>query len=608
MHEVEINKGYELYQIITDFKDPLEIFREAFQNAIDEGANKVFCKIKLNKNLTGEELIIEIWDNGKGLPKDNIHNFFDLAFSTKIDKDLNPQKGKLGYKGHGAKIYFNSRKIEICSKSNNKYFAVELDNPILQIQQNNTFEYSDIKSPNELNMGLPDNWQHGFMIRITGHYHFRGENSKIKLNHIAIRDYVKWFTVFGTILFNNQNGKNLPKLYLCGLDIETFKSAYSSFQEIDPMPKFEEIDSVLYEEIELGHYFPEQRYKETEMRQYSKRIANNKAYYDYYSRMIFDDKVSCQNNMVFYLKMNAEGYETKRRYNILLPKRYKSQADIEYSDTERYGIWACKGGIPVEKIDDWIIGGKGGYTFLHAFIDCDDFNLTANRSSIANTDIEKLDIIKQKLNEIFNSSKVKDLINERVEFEKFESQLQSIEEDTSQLKKRYSAVSKRKTISLSYKDEIFELQEPTKNKSGYSESETLMLLVQIITLFPDLFPFKILDYNTNKGIDFVVEEKSNPKYIELKGSFHNKINHAFRNIYKFICYDLEVKDGDKISDIENFEAFIKTNKTDSFVSSNNNFKKNYCSYKLDPSSASITSMEIIVLKEILTKILNATFM
>jgi hypothetical protein len=319
MHEVEINKGYELYQIITDFKDPLEIFREAFQNAIDEDATKVFCKIQLNRTIIGEELIIEIWDNGKGLPKNNIHNFFDLAFSTKIDKDLNPQKGKLGYKGHGAKIYFNSKKVEICSKYNNEYFAIELDNPILQIQKNNTFEYSDEKDPCDLNIGLPNDWKHGFMIRITGHYHFRGENSKIKLNHIVIRDYVKWFTVFGAVLFNNQNNRDCPKLYLRGLDIETFKLTYSSFAEIDPMPEFEEIDSILYEEIELGHYFPEQRYKETEMRQYSKKLNNNKAYYDYYSRMIFEDRVSCQNNMVFYLKINAEGYETKRRYNVLLP-------------------------------------------------------------------------------------------------------------------------------------------------------------------------------------------------------------------------------------------------------------------------------------------------
>ena len=32
MRKVRVNEGYELYQIITDFGDPLEIFREGIQN------------------------------------------------------------------------------------------------------------------------------------------------------------------------------------------------------------------------------------------------------------------------------------------------------------------------------------------------------------------------------------------------------------------------------------------------------------------------------------------------------------------------------------------------------------------------------------------------
>lgn len=58
MNEVQINKGYELYQIITDFGEPLEIFREAFQNAIDEDANEVFCRVYEKQRMSGSELII----------------------------------------------------------------------------------------------------------------------------------------------------------------------------------------------------------------------------------------------------------------------------------------------------------------------------------------------------------------------------------------------------------------------------------------------------------------------------------------------------------------------------------------------------------------------
>lgn len=115
-NEVQINKGYELYQIITDFGEPLEIFREAFQNAIDENAQKVFCHVYEKQRMSGSELIIDIWNDGNSLKQEQVANFFGLAKSTKVDENNMPIKGKLGYKGHGAKIFFNARKVQICSK------------------------------------------------------------------------------------------------------------------------------------------------------------------------------------------------------------------------------------------------------------------------------------------------------------------------------------------------------------------------------------------------------------------------------------------------------------------------------------------------------------
>ena len=84
-NEVQINKGYELYQIITDFGEPLEIFREAFQNAIDENAQKVFCHVYEKHRMSGSELIIDIWNDGNSLKQEQVVNFFGLAKSTKVD-------------------------------------------------------------------------------------------------------------------------------------------------------------------------------------------------------------------------------------------------------------------------------------------------------------------------------------------------------------------------------------------------------------------------------------------------------------------------------------------------------------------------------------------
>ena len=287
----------------------------------------------------------------------------------------------------------------------------------------------------------------------------------------------------------------------------------------------------------------------------------------------------------------------------MLTSRGKARTAISHTDSQRYGIWACKGGIPIEKIDHWIEGGKGQYSYIQAFIDCDDFSLTANRGSIHNTEIEKLDIIRMKLNEIFNSKSVDNLLNERSEIEKFENLITSIEEDGKNLERRFTDVNKCGKIILP--DGII-LKEPSRRKSGYSESETMVLLVQLTTIYPLIFTFKLLDYNTTDGIDFVAESNKNPKYIELKGTMNKNIKHPFRYIYKFIAYDINFSENDIVEDLEEFKAILKINKNDKFPSFDERFKdKQYVSYKLEPEAAAIQSMEIINLKTILTDLIRA---
>lgn len=606
--EVQINKGYELYQIITDFGEPLEIFREAFQNAIDENAKNVFCHVYEKQRMSGSELIIDIWNDGNSLMKEQAVNFFGLAKSTKVDSNNMPLKGKLGYKGHGAKIFFNARKVQICSKHNNQEWGVNLDNPLLQLEENNTFEYSDYMKSDELDLHIPEGWNHGFMVRINGPKHFGTLHTQFKLNHMYLRDYIKWYTIFGTIqtLYEKDLKEKGIKLYLSGLKVEDFKKNYSQIELLDPLPKFEEINGILYEVLDLGHSFPDGRYTEQKMRQYALKVNSNKEYYDFYSRMIYNDNVVCSNNTTFRLVINLEGYETKRKYDLLLSKRGKTRTEMIHTDGERYGLWVCKGGVPVEKVDDWIEGGRGTgtYTYMQAFIDCDDFQLTANRGSIKNSDIEKIEVIKKELNRILSDNRIKALMNERAEMEMLEKQIQSIDGDVKELSERKKMANSRNKIILP--DETI-LQEPTKNRSGYSESETMVLLINIMARYPSLFTFKLMDYNTTKGIDFVVEVNGEAKYIELKGTLGKKINHPFRCIDKFICYDTELQMDDVVTDIEDFETRLFINKQDKFSSYDNSYKnQEYKSYRLRPSSAQIKDMEIICLKDILIEIIGAT--
>jgi hypothetical protein len=607
--DATIDSGYEFYQTIIDFDHPIQIFREAFQNSIDEDATEVNCRVFIEKSLGQDDLYLDIWDNGQGLKKEHIDYFFGLAKSTKVDKNKTPLPGKLGYKGHGTKIFFRSEQVEICSRTlNGQPWGAILNDAVKQIRElNGVYKYSDILREEDLSIKFPKEFKSGFYVRIKNPTFFRTQYTRFLLNHMYLRDYLKWYTVFGNIRNQFDKPDKTRYLYLQGLNLDYFKTAYDNFKFIDPIPELVENNSLDFEKIVMGHYFPDQRPTDKEMKKYAMKVGQNKPYPNYYSKEIYKNRLYLDSNLYFDFIIYVEGYETKRRYDILLSRKGPSSIDANllHTDGERYGLWACKGGVPIEKIDEWIAGGRGvgAYTYMHAFVDCDAFELTGTRGSISNTDIEILEKIKNKVNEILSDKKIKSDLEERREWEEHEKTLRTIEEDSDELKKRFKESQSKKYIVLPNGHKFLE---PTKLKGGYSESETLVLLIQLLSFYPKLFPFKLLDYNTTKGIDFVVKKSEAPYYIELKGSMKSKINHSFRHIYKFICYDIDLKDGDILSDTEDFKVVLKVNKNDKFESFIPKYNgKKFTSSLLQPSSSVIQSMEIIVLKKVLEEIIKA---
>ncbi len=608
MTQMRVNEPYEIYQIITDFGDPLEIFREAFQNSFDASPSCVVCHVWENRKLSGDELIIDVKDDGEGLQKSAVAHFFDLANSNKVDSAFQPLKGKIGYKGHGSKIFFNAEEIIVTSRTESEEWSVSLKSPIEQIERTGKIVYSDFKEPPETGVELPSEWDHGFFVRIIGHRHFRTQYTKHKLSQLSVRDYARWFSVFGSVhtLTNGTGNTQFPVLLLRGLNWDDFETKYVNSTIIDPQVRTKDFAGVKYEKISFGHYLPPERKNESQMKTYALGIDSSRPYYEYYSRTIYNDQISCPDGTTFRLLVHLEGYETKRRYDPLLTGRGRSRTEISHSDSQRYGIWACKGGVPVERIDHWL-GGKGGYSFMHAFVDCDEFDLTANRGSIHNTDIEKLNLIKQELNRIFSTTQVLEAVAERTEIEKLEQQILSIDADGKNLKKRFRAAQHRDRIQLPNGGTLLV---PSKLSAGnFSESETMVLLAQLIAHYPSFFDFNFLDYNTSDGIDFVVEHQNAPKYVELKGTMKKYINHPFRHIHKFVCYECGLLANDTASDIEDFVANMKINATDTFSSFDPNFRgKPYKSFNLVPSTAAVTSMEVLELKSLLSSVVGATFL
>ena len=285
MNQVKVNDEYELYQIITDFEHPLEIFREGI--------------------------------HGEGLARDKLSNLFDLAYSTKVDDNYVALKGMQGYKGHGTKVFFNAQEIKICSKtSKGDYWAASMPDPVVQIETNHDLKYSDPVNPKELDIDLPQDWKQGFRVQIINPRVFSSIENQEQLDHRCLRDYCKWYTIIGTIetLFNDELKEKGIKLYLSGLNMSSFKDKYNNRTICDPIPVYAIENEHEYEVIPLGHDFPPTRDNDTKMEKYVNELGvKGKPAYKYYSKEIYKGTVNA-GAISFRLVIYLEGEETERKY------------------------------------------------------------------------------------------------------------------------------------------------------------------------------------------------------------------------------------------------------------------------------------------------------
>lgn len=92
------------------------------------------------------------------------------------------------------------------------------------------------------------------------------------------------------------------------------------------------------------------------------------------------------------------------------------------------------------------------------------------------------------------------------------------------------------------------------------ESGVQSLVVQLMTIEPDLFPFSVVDYDTHEGIDVIVKANdavpvhgSRLYYVEFKYFVSNAFNHSFENLHSIVCWDTESKHGDIVKDVNREE-------------------------------------------------------
>lgn len=546
----KVNQVNEFKEIANNFANPLEIVREAISNSIDARANEIYLLFDI-VNHFGEDLFrVTIKDNGKGMDESELESFFDLGNSSKIGNTE-----VIGEKGHGTKVYFHSKQVKIKTFKDNNCIEATMKDIYKKLNQNiiPTYEYTITESEGN-----------GTEIEIIGY----NLNKYSSFKHDLLKDYILWKTKFGAI--DKEFG------------IVTFK---------DYKIILKGLDSDKSEIISFGHLFPQ----ESESANKLFEIQNNNAP-DYFCKR-WEEKGTLPNfphikyQAVFYV----EGKYVKYSYNKMLRRQGYAAPDGSYTIQDRYGLWLCKDYIPIQRKNEWIVSKGSEYTKFHAFFNCQNFKLTANRGSVEATTPEVLNDIQNtvvKLYQKITSSEDYALLDWLQGVAKGYDTVEKEKKEYERRKK--SAIRQRRAIH----NEVI-LYEPQL------ESGVHALLMQLSILEPDLFNFEMIDYNTNTGIDILVKEKnrltidqSRIFYVELKNYLDKNFNHSFEYLHSIVCWDTKIHDGDEIIDIQNKKRTLHiVNPIDN---------SDYTRYFLDDSRDD-RRIVVYVLKDYLKEKLNIEF-
>jgi hypothetical protein len=547
-----VDQAQEFIEIANDFANPLDLVREAISNAFDAHATDIRLAFE-TKLISGETtFVIHLTDNGDGMGRNELQSFFDLGNSTRRS-----DKATIGEKGHGTKVYFNAKKLIVDTQRDGVRFVASLDAPFSKLHDRTIPTVTVREEPSE----TPAT---GTSITIYGY----NNNRRERFTHSRLRDHIFWFTKFGSVerQFDIETLANV-KLHLKGLDRDDFET------------------------LNFGHPFPDESGKVNIL--FDKYTVQAPSYYC--RRVVTAGSLPNHPEVRYNAVFSVEGKRIKYDSNPMLRRPGYNAPEGAYTIQDRYGLWLCKDFIPIQRKNEWITTKGSEFTKLHAFFNCQAMKLTANRGSVENTPAEILQDVELVVRTTYQK------ITESEEW----LQLNYLEEEA----EGYNTVEKeKKNFSLRvnkanksniapYKTVI--LVEPTR------ESGVQSLVVQLMTVEPELFPFAVVDYDTHEGIDIIVKGNdavpvlgSRLYYVEFKYHISTVFNHSFENLHSIVCWDTELKHGDIVKDINNEERKL------SVVAPHD--PSDYTRYFLDnPRKAH--RIEVFVLKDYLPQKLKIEF-
>ena len=539
----KVDETQEFIEIANDFSNPLDLVREAISNALDARANKISIVFEVVKEYGEKILKIKLCDNGQGMDKEGLQSFFDLGNSLSRDKIEN-----IGEKGHGTKVYFNSSKIEVITSKNSTTLHAIMDEPIKKLYNR--------EIPKVIVTTLNSEKENGTEITIWGY----NNNRRDRFTHSLLKDYILWFSKFGS--------------FELLLGINNLRDVVINLKGLGPdRPEL----------IQFGHKFPNESVSVQKL--FEQHLV---AAPDYYSKKIIrEGKLKNFPEIEYQAVFSIEGNKIKQESNEMIRRTGKKREQGDYTVQERYGVWLCKDFIPIQRKNEWITYKGSEYIKFHAFFNCQDLRLTANRGSVDNTPSEIIDDIKAEVKSIYDEIIAS---NDWTEMEWLESEADA--HRTAEKERQEFDWRKKRILSskiCNYKNHI--LVEPQR------ESGVFALALQLSIIENNFFPFKMLDYDTHSGLDVIAKgDNTTPitsaalYYVEFKNYLYRDFNHSFQNLYSIVCWDINLKHDEIVKDLNGEERKLQIIQPTS--------NSDYTRYHLD-NPKSIHKIEVFVLKDFL---------
>lgn len=551
----EVNSAQEFIEIAQDFSNPLDLVREAISNAFDAKAKKIKLDFRAITECGEKILKIEIYDNGCGMNEEGLKSFFDLGNSlNKLDAEA------IGEKGHGTKVFFSSNKIEVITvKDNNKYHAT-MNEP------KRTLYNHEIPKVNVVCESTADEHT-GTTIIIIGY----NNNRRGKFTHQQLKDYILWFTKFGSV-----------------------EKEFGINKNADMILEFRGVDEDNFEQLNFGHVFPVESKCASEL--FDEHMVDAPKWYC--KKIIRSGSLRDQPEVKYQAIFCIEGVRVKYSYNPMIRRSGYTAPEGSYTVQDRYGIWLCKDFIPVQRKNEWITSRGSEYTKFHAFVNCQDLKLTANRGSIENTPSELLQDLMEVVKNIYDEIIQGDEWSELDWLESESGAYNTVEKEKKDFRRRIDRINRTRIANY----EGITLVEPRQENGVFS------IFMKLSCHDPELFPFTIVDYDTHSGFDVIVKAQdsmpiktSKLYYVEFKNYLERNFNHSFENLHSIICWDIntnEIKHNDDVKDIAGNKRTLKIIPPAS--------EDDYTRHFLDDSRSG-RKIEVYVLKSYLSEVLGITF-